>query len=49
MESPAGTAEFQRKGVETQGFFDGTRCKFEFSAKTIQPVAKMLREELKKL
>jgi len=29
--------------------FQAAGCKFEFSAKTIQPVAKMLREELEKL
>ena len=29
--------------------FQAAGCKFEFSAKTIQPIAKMLREELKKL
>jgi oligoendopeptidase F len=29
--------------------FQAARCKFEFSAKTIQPIAKMLREELEKL
>jgi oligoendopeptidase F len=29
--------------------FQAAGCKFEFSAKTIQPIAKMLREELEKL
>jgi len=29
--------------------FSAAGCKFEFSAKTIQPIAKMLREELEKL
>ncbi len=29
--------------------FSAAGCRFEFSAKTIQPLAKMLREELKKL
>jgi oligoendopeptidase F len=29
--------------------FSAADCAFEFSAKTIQPIAKMLREELKKL
>jgi hypothetical protein len=30
-------------------FFPVAACKFEFSAQTIQPIAKMLREELGKL
>jgi oligoendopeptidase F len=29
--------------------FQAAGCKFEFSAKTIQPLAKMMREELAKL
>ncbi len=29
--------------------FQAAGCKFEFSEKTIQPLAKMLREELEKL
>jgi len=29
--------------------FQTAGCQFEFSAKTIQPIAKMLREELEKL
>jgi oligoendopeptidase F len=29
--------------------FKAAGCQFEFSAKTIQPIAKMLREELEKL
>ena len=29
--------------------FSAAGCKFEFSAKTIQPLTKLLREELKKL
>jgi oligoendopeptidase F len=29
--------------------FQAAGCKFEFSERTIQPLAKMLREELEKL
>jgi oligoendopeptidase F len=29
--------------------FQAAGCKFEFSAKTIQPLTKLLREELEKL
>jgi hypothetical protein len=29
--------------------FQAAGCQFEFSAKTIQPIAKMLREELGKI
>ena len=36
------------RGEELE-FFPAAGCQFEFSAKTIQPIAKMLREELEKL
>jgi len=45
---PAGPLRF---GTNRAPLNDHTAagCKFEFSEKTIQPLAKMLREELKKL
>jgi len=49
---PAGRGE----GIKTIGgsrplpeLFQATGCRFEFSAKTIQPLTKLLREELEKL
>jgi hypothetical protein len=49
---PAGLGE----GIKALGglrplpeLFQATGCRFEFSAKTIQPLTKLLREKLEKL